>query len=178
MARVVRVLVVVVLLVAAVTAAGWPVYVAPQHDRPRPADAILVLGGAHDGREEFGLDLARQGYAPRVLLSNPYGPHSKLMNRLCNAQYSFEVTCFDPSPRTTRGEARYLEAQARAHGWNRVIVVTFAPHISRARYIIERCFPGELMMVENPTRHNAFYWTYMYLYQTVGYVKAVLQTGC
>lgn len=90
---------------AAVVAALWPVYVRPQVDRPARADAIMVLGGAHDGREELGLRLARDGYAPVVVFSDPY-EHSPRMNRICHGGYSFRVECFDPEPRTTRGEGR------------------------------------------------------------------------
>lgn len=56
----------------AITAAGWPVYVDPVIDTPEMADAIVVLGGDHDGREEYGLSLAEQGYAPQIIFSNPY----------------------------------------------------------------------------------------------------------
>lgn len=59
----------------------------------------------------MGLTLARDGYAPRVLVSNPY-EHSALVNRICHGGYSFEVECFDPDPRTTRGEGRYLARRA------------------------------------------------------------------
>ncbi len=127
-------------------AALWPVYVRPQVDAPARADAIVVLGGAHDGREELGLALASQGYAPRVLFSDPY-EHSPMMNRICHGGYRVEVDCFDPAPRTTLGEGRELAARARAGGWRRVIVITFTPHISRARYVLAQCWSGDILMV-------------------------------
>lgn len=152
----------------------WPVYVRPQREQPASADAILVLGGAHDGREALGLRLAREGYAPRVLISNPY-EDSPLINRICHGGYSFEVVCFDPSPRTTRGEGRYLADQARAHGWDRVIVVTFTPHISRARYVLGKCWSGELLFVDTRPDLSIPRWAYDYLYQSASYVKAVFE---
>ncbi|MEU4340037.1 YdcF family protein [Nocardia sp. NPDC023852] len=163
-------LVVVVVAVVAL----WPVYVRPHTDTPVPADAILVLGGAHDGREQLGLRLAREGYAPRVLFSNPY-ENSALVNRICHGGYSFEVTCFDPSPRTTRGEGRELARLARADNWHRVIVVTFTPHISRARYIIEKCWDGELLFADPEPHLSALRWGYDYVYQSVGYIKAFFE---
>ncbi|WP_280468403.1 YdcF family protein [Nocardia cyriacigeorgica] len=165
---------VVVVLLAIVTAVLWPVYVRPQTEEPAPADAILILGGAHDGREELGLTLARDGYAPRVLVSNPY-EHSALVNRICHGGYSFEVECFDPDPRTTRGEGRYLARRARAEGWTRVIVVTFTPHISRARYILGECWSGDLLFVDPKPRLSPARWAYDYLYQSAGYVKAAFE---
>ncbi|MBF6329009.1 YdcF family protein [Nocardia transvalensis] len=155
-------------------AALWPVYVRPPIDDPAPADAILVLGGAHDGREELGLRLARDGYAPRVLFSDPY-EHSALMNRICHGGYRFAVDCFDPSPRTTRGEGRELAARARAGQWRRVIVVTFTPHVSRARYVLGKCWDGEILIVVAHPRISPLRWAYQYLYQSAGYVKAAVE---
>ncbi|MFI6871327.1 YdcF family protein [Nocardia sp. NPDC050406] len=163
----------VVLLCAAAVfvAALWPVYVRPRLDSPRPADAILVLGGAHDGREELGLRLAREGFAPRVIFSDPY-EHSPLVNRICHGGYSFAVECFDPDPRTTRGEGRYLAERARSQGWRRVIVVTFTPHVSRARYILGKCWDGEILVVDARPHIGPPRWIYQYAYQTAGYVRA------
>ncbi|MFD6155057.1 YdcF family protein [Nocardia sp. NPDC060256] len=161
---------------AVIVTALWPVYVRPRTDTPAPADAILVLGGAHDGREQLALRLAHEGLAPRVLVSNPY-EHSAMINRICHGGYSFEVVCFDPSPRTTRGEGRELARLATANGWHRVIVVTFTPHISRARYILEKCWPGELLFADPEPRLSVARWTYDYVYQSAGYLKAAFE-GC
>ncbi len=152
----------------------WPVYVRPQVDVPAKADAILVLGGAHDGREKLGLRLASEGYAPRVLFSDPY-ENSALVNRICHSRYSFQVTCFDPSPRTTRGEGRELAELAASQGWRRVIVITFTPHISRARYVLGKCWDGEVLMVDPQPRLSVARWAYDYVYQSAGYVKAVFE---
>ncbi|WP_141808297.1 YdcF family protein [Nocardia bhagyanarayanae] len=163
----------VAVLVVAVVAL-WPVYVRPRTDPPAAADAILVLGGAHDGREQLGLRLAAAGYAPRVLFSDPY-EYSARMNRICHGGYRFDVICFDPSPRTTRGEGRELARRARAEGWRRVIVVTFTPHISRARFVLEKCWDGELLFVDPEPDLSVFRWAYDYVYQSAGYAKAVFE---
>ncbi len=163
-----------VLAVAVAVVALWPVYVRPRVDPPAPADAILVLGGAHDGREELGLRLAREGYAPLVLFSDPYDGSAR-MNRICHGGYSFEVRCFDPDPRTTRGEGRELARWARAENWRRVIVVTFTPHVSRARYVLGKCWDGDLLFVDPRPSLSAPRWGYDYLYQSVGYVKAFFE---
>ncbi|MBF6164104.1 YdcF family protein [Streptomyces gardneri] len=162
------------LAVAIAAGALWPVYVRPRTDPPARADAVLVLGGAHDGREQLGLRLARDGYAPRVVFSDPY-ENSAMLNRICHGGYSFEVLCFDPSPRTTRGEGRELARLARAHNWRRVIVVTFTPHISRARYILRKCWDGELLFVDTDPDLSLPRWAYDYLYQSVGFTKAFFE---
>lgn len=160
--------------------AGYPVYVRPQVDAVRKADAILVLGGSSSGmRYRYGLDLARQGLAPVLVLSNPYGSEEPFVNGLCKTpQEDLHIECFVPDPTTTLGEGRELRRLASERGWGTVIVVTSVPHISRARYIIGKCFDGELIMAASPTRLGPVGWTWMYLYQTAGYLKAVLQSGC
>ena len=67
---------------------------------------------------------------------------------------------------------------AAEHGWNSAIVVTFRPQISRARFILERCFTGELVMVPSPTPLPRPRWIYEYLYQSAGYIRAALEPGC
>jgi uncharacterized SAM-binding protein YcdF (DUF218 family) len=163
----------------AVTISGWPVYVAPQIDQLRRADAIFVLGGSGDGAYTLGLEYALQGKAAQVVFSNPNANEAIWLEDLCDHQrYAFKVTCVEPNPPTTRGEARALGRLATAQGWQRVIVLTGTPHISRARYIIQRCFTGDLMMAKSESDLSLLDWAWSYVYQTAGYVRAVLQAGC
>ena len=174
-----RVLVSVCLLLVVAVVAGLPVYVRPQVDRPRHADAILILGGPDYRRYTFGLDLGAQGWAPNVVVSNPSGADDPWLTRYCRIPHAgFELHCFVPDPPTTKGEGRELRRLASQHGWRTVIVVTLRPHISRARFILEQCFDGELVMVAIPVQLSVFEWTFNYVYQTAGYVRAVLQPGC
>jgi uncharacterized SAM-binding protein YcdF (DUF218 family) len=141
----------VLLCLAVLVAGGFPIYVAPQVDPLRKADAIFVLGGTGYERYPCALELALQGLAPRVVVSNPEGEHDVWLTDLCEHQrYGFTVTCFQPEPATTAGEARELRRLAAAEGWRDVIVVTFRPHVSRARYILEHCFDGQLIMEDSP----------------------------
>ena len=170
-------LVLIALIVTVV--AGVPVYVRPQIDRPRHADAILILGGPDYQRYTFGLDLGARGWARNVVVSNPHGADDPWLTRFCAApQTRFELHCFNPDPPTTKGEGRELARLASEHGWRTVIVVTLRPHISRARFILEQCFDGDLVMVAIPVQLSVFEWTFNYVYQTAGYVRAVLQPGC
>lgn len=165
--------------VAVVTALGIPVYVVPQIDSLRRADAIFVLGGPGYERYPYALELALQGLAPRVVASTPAGSEDIWMTDLCQHQrYTFTVSCFVPDPATTKGEAREMRRLAMDQGWHTVIVVTFRPHLSRARYILEQCFAGNLIMTESPADMSAEYWAWTYVYQTAGYVRAALQPSC
>jgi hypothetical protein len=161
------------------TTAGLPVYVSPQIDQLRHADAILVLSGPYYGRYSFGLDLARQGWAPNLVISNPGGAADRKLTDYCAApRPEFAVYCIVPDPVTTKGEARQLRRLASEYGWRTVIVVTFRPHISRARFILEQCFDGNLVMVASPAHISESRWAYEYLYQTAGYARTVLQPDC
>lgn len=160
-------------------AAGLPVYVHPRVDELRHADAIVILSGPHHSRYPFGFELAEQGWAPNLVVSNPSGTDNPRLTRYCAERHAlFTVHCFDPDPPTTKGEARKLQRLVDEYGWRTVIVVTFRPHVSRARYILRQCFDGELVMVPNPTPISARRWAFEYLYQTAGYVRTLLQSGC
>ncbi|TSD46042.1 YdcF family protein [Rhodococcus sp. KBS0724] len=177
MSKASKIVTISVCALALTTAAGWPLYVSPKIDEPRVADAVVVLGGAHDGREEVGLDLVRRGYAPRIIFSNPYRDNDKKMQSICGGSFDFPVDCFVPSPSTTEGEGLEIDRLARLNGWKTVIVVTFVPHISRARFIISRCYSGELLMVASRPDLSIGAWAYNYVYQTAGYLRN-LRAGC
>jgi hypothetical protein len=165
-----------VLLIAAVMA-GLPVYVRPQIDPLRHAAAILVLGGLPDDpndRYPFGIGLGEQGWAPIVVLSI-----DRWRTGFCAPQHPhLDLRCFIPEPPTTKGEAQELHRLAANYGWRTIIVVTSRPHISRARFILEQCFDGNLVMVESPAHLSALGWAYQYIYQTAGYARVVLEPGC
>ncbi|MGB3481704.1 MAG: YdcF family protein [Mycobacterium sp.] len=168
------------ILVVVAAFAGFPVFVRPHVDDPRPADAILVLGGTASGQRYVrGLELAHQGLAPNLVLSNPYRPTDPVLDGLCSRpQRDVTLWCFAPEPRTTLGEGRELRRLADQNGWRTVIVVTSTSHISRARYIIGKCFDGQLVMVSTPSRLGPWGWGWIYAYQSAGYVKSWLQGSC
>ena len=163
-----------------IAAAGFPVYVRPQQDPLRAADAVVVLGGSHSGaRYQRGLQLAHAGWAHDLVLSNPYGGADPFLDRLCAAaQPRFRVRCFDPDPHSTLGEARQIRDLAAAEHWHTVIVVTSVPHVSRARYIIGKCWAGALVMQGTPVHLGPLGWAAMYVYQSAGYLKSVLHGSC
>ncbi len=167
-----------VAVLAAIVYAGIPVYVHPQLDPLRPADAIVVLGGTAYERFDLGLDLARRGLAPELLISRSTGAGDPAMNRYCAGHFDFTVSCFVPDPWTTQGEAREIGRRAKLSGWKHLIVITYTPHVSRARYIVEKCFDGEITMVASPSDSGLAFWAWMYVRQSAGYVRAFAQTGC
>lgn len=174
-----RIVVISAILLVGTIAAGFPVYVTPQIDSLRKADAIFVLGGNGYERYPYAIELALQGLAPQVVISNPAGEADLWLTDLCaNKRYSFSISCFAPDPPTTKGEAIELKQLATSEDWQTVIVVTFRPHISRARYILQKCFDGDLIMTESPADLSIGYWLWAYGYQTAGYIRAVAHPDC
>jgi uncharacterized SAM-binding protein YcdF (DUF218 family) len=160
---------------------GVRVYTDAIVDPLAPADAIIVLGGEHDGREDYGFELARQGVARNVVLSDPYGPNDRTMARYCETEDArFDVICVPPTPANTRGEAMITRSLAVQHGWNKILVISWRYHLPRARYIFSNCFGGEIAMRPVPREYDygPAYWGYVYLYQSAGFVKAFIQRGC
>ncbi|MCG7592772.1 YdcF family protein [Mycobacterium sp. PSTR-4-N] len=156
------------------------------HARPdslTKVDAIVVLSGEHDGREAYGIELANQGYAPTVLISNPHGPRDPVMKRSCQRRATIEVICRPPVPATTRGEALMARALAEQRGWRSVIVISWQYHLPRARRIFDVCFapPNRTVVMRDVPRTYPFsvaQWQYTFLYQYAAWVKAEVQGSC
>jgi len=136
------------------------------------ADAIVVLDGAGP-RLEVALRLARRRAAPIILLSVP----SVQWNCPHWSTPGVRVVCFVPVPATTRGEAQFAAAQARAFGWKSLIVVSSVPQDTRARLRVERCFRGQVEVVTAEPAWSQ--WPYQVVYEWGALLKALLlQRGC
>jgi uncharacterized SAM-binding protein YcdF (DUF218 family) len=163
---------------------GWPIYSDAHEDSVHKADAIVVLGGQHDGREQYGLQLLREGLAPVLMMSDPYPSSDAAMRRVCQTRVqNAEVLCKKPDESTTRGEAVLTRQLADERGWKTVIIVTWRYHLPRARLIFEKCFsdsPDALILRAVPRQYNysLAMWEYMYVYQDLGMLKNMLRGDC
>ena len=176
-------LTVLVVIAVDLAVSGYVVFANAKVDALTRADAIIVLAAEHDGREGYGLDLARQGWAPTVVLSNPYDDWDPVMKRVCRPSPGIEVLCVRPDPLTTRGEALLMRDLATQRNWSRIIVVSWRYHLPRARFVFTQCFsdtPGSSVMVAVPRRYrySIFRWEFVYAYQWAGLAKAVVQGEC
>ncbi|WP_188585238.1 YdcF family protein [Gordonia jinhuaensis] len=180
---VLSVVVVVVVALVVLNVTGYFLFTRAHEDPLSHADAIVVLGGEQDGRVQYGVQLAQQGYASTVLLSNPYPsgtPGEDFMQHYCNGEdLGVRIICFAPDPSTTRGEAMFTRDMARKYGWHHVIAISWRFHLPRARYIFHQCFSGQTTMRAVPRTYDygVGMWQYTYVYQTVGFVKAAI-LGC
>lgn len=175
---------VLVALLLALSVGGYLIFTRATADQIQPADAIVVLGGEHDGREDYGLSLAQQGWAKTVVISDPWNPGDQVMKRVCGASGGgIDVICHRPDPLTTRGEADFVRQLAKQRSWTKVIVVSWKYHLPRARLIFRQCFsdaPGATVMVPVPRRYqySVLDWEFIYAYQWGGIAKALMQGKC
>lgn len=178
-----------VLLVAGLTVAilvgfgvaGTRFYAHARFDPLQKVDAIVVLGGAHDGRESYGIDLARRGYASQVVLSDPYRSSDERMREFCATRMpGVRVRCFVPDPATTRGEAEGIRELAVSNGWERVMVISWRYHLPRARFIFGRCADTDIVVrpVPRDYDYSVLRWAREYLYQTAAFAKAATVDRC
>jgi uncharacterized SAM-binding protein YcdF (DUF218 family) len=140
------------LLVAMAGVIGWLTlhwFVTPTvtTDDPGPADAVVMFGGAGPRFAE-AVRLAEDGTAPWLVVSDPKDPAQvwTAYGAFCQQDHAYRTVCFDPEPRTTRGEARFVADLARREGWRRIVAVTTTEQAMRAAQLLERCWDGEVQV--------------------------------
>ena len=174
----------VVIGLVAVGISGQFVFADARGDLLRHADAVVVLGGEHDGREQYGIDLAQELGAPAVLLSDPYPATDPVMTKLCGRRVQgVEVICRPPSPSTTRGEALMSRELAQTHGWKTIVVASWRFHLPRARVIFDECYSGDgrqaiMHPVPDDQNISMAVWEYVYLYQYAALLKNLFEGPC
>ncbi|MCX8045211.1 MAG: YdcF family protein [Desulfobacterota bacterium] len=159
-------------MVALVLAAGFAIFHVPlltayarffsvaQADKG--ADALVVLSGGIETRLPYALDLYRQGYAPRILLTDPLVRNTKLRSIACDEHQQADAIlrfCGSNAPLTicpslkggatsTFDEAYDVRAYCSAHQLRRIIIVTDRHHTRRAWYAFTKIFKGTGVQVD------------------------------
>ncbi|MGL4340273.1 MAG: YdcF family protein [Rhodoglobus sp.] len=169
----------VVGIVMTLVIASLPLFVFPAHDSPIASDALVVLGPSRD-RMPLARELMEKGYSTTLVIVSPVLENGRFEVDLCNndSEVDYTVECFSAIPTTTRGEARGVRALSEREGWDSIMVLTFTPHLSRARVIFERCFTGDIRMIEYRPDFEVTDWARESLYQYGGFAKVLTETGC
>jgi hypothetical protein len=170
---------VVFVLVVAFCVMTAILFVYPDLNPPERSDAIVVLGGHGSPAFEKGVALAKQGYAPQLVLSlqnwQSCGPYQAY---LAVHLSKVKVNCFKSNPQTTQGEARAIETFAKHYHWSRIIVVVPTTQASRARLRIGRCYSGQVLEVAFSPQ-GIGEWLKQFAYEWGAMFKAVvLQPSC
>ncbi|WP_375477362.1 YdcF family protein [uncultured Jatrophihabitans sp.] len=172
-----RLLNVVGALVVAWLVAGYLLIVDPSTDKPRHVDAIVVLGSPdYGGALQMGITLSKQKYASNLLVSAPGSAYDR---NLCRAGLrDVHVTCFMPSPATTQGEAQAVSRMAVRMRWSSIIVVTPIYHVSRSRWLFDRCFKGQVYVMGTRRFLDWGVWRQQFLYESGAWFKAIVKRSC
>lgn len=136
---------------------------------PVNADMIVVLAGDVAGdRVLKGAELAREGFAPVVIVSNGgrlYGHSESELAVEFAVQHGYSPDLFITArwvTTSTVDEAHSIIRALRRRGAHRIVVVSTLWHTARAGRIFRRLAPDlEFHMVgaEDPTWHNGAWWT-------------------
>ena len=145
----------------------------PAQGMPARVSAIVMLAGPGD-RLPVALALARQHRAPVLVISR--GQHG--YGGPCPpATPGVALTCFEPDPGNTRGEAEFVGRLARKYHWTSVVLVTSRAQDTRARIVVGRCFGGHVYVATGPLPLRQ--WPYEIAYGWGALVKAlVVERSC
>jgi uncharacterized SAM-binding protein YcdF (DUF218 family) len=148
----------------------WPARGAPGH-----VDAIVLFNGRGGRtRTDEALALAYAHVAPNLLMSRG----SVDATWSCSPPIEgVTVTCFDPDPATTQGEAEFAARMAARHHWRSMVLVTDRTQDTRARLRMGRCFNGRIYVATAPLRNRD--WPKALTYEWGALAKAiVVERGC
>jgi len=138
-----------------------------------PADAIFVLAGARAERWLEAVDLYREKWAPRLVLSSGRREAAELRLRSLGIRYPSSeelardaivqlgvpdsaIAIMPTAVDNTAQEAAALVARATESRWRRVIVVTSKYHTRRARFAFARAFKGSgIVIIMRGSRYDA-----------------------
>jgi hypothetical protein len=151
-------------------AATARIIVWPAQGLPPRADAIVMLAGPGD-RIPVALQLANGGKAPVLVVSRGHlgygGPCPT-----ASAAPEVTITCFEPNPADTRGEAEFVAGLARRHRWRSIVLVVTREQATRSRILLGRCYGGAIYVA---TAAQPWYeWPYQIAYGWAALAKAVV----
>ena len=147
----------------------------PRTDVVSNADVIYVLGPPSEARLELAREMRQDGISPRILVSVlETGVLSASELPICR---EMNVDCMHPTPASTLGELTLLEDYLSRNGLSSAAVVTFTPHVERARFIFTTCSSIGASFVAADDELTLGDWLYQMAYQTGAFLKA-LGRGC
>lgn len=144
-------------------AVGVIAFTFPADDQLSEVDAVFVLGPATHARIEAAERIvAERGGNIPLIISKPNNSRCYVAPRICVAA----------KPATTAGEAAALHLESARLGFKHPVVVTFTPHVARARYIFQKCYGDDAAVIgvrEDLTLGDA---AFQIIYQTAAFAKA------
>lgn len=128
-------------------------------DRLARSDAIFVLAGARVERWLEGVELYREGWAPRIVVSRGRVEPAEHQLRAMGIRFptdaelvrdallqlnvpSTAVMILPDDQDNTAHEAQSFRRVAEQHGWTQAVVVTSKYHTRRTKFAFRRAFKG------------------------------------
>lgn len=116
---------------------------------PAKSDCLFVLAGDGYGKRVMrSVELFRQGYAPKVLVSGPHGAYGRTEDELSiefarkNGATDVAFAGVTHAATSTVTEAALVLPKLREHGCRSVLAVTSDYHTRRAGRVLRRMWPG------------------------------------
>ena len=160
-------LLILVLMVAALAATQAARFLVL--DKPEKSDAIVVLAGETNARPARGLELLRQGMAPRMFLDAEDGllvydqQLTEIAKRyLATFPEADRISVCPLEERSTQGETVDVVNCLRPLGAHRVLIVTSDFHTRRALTIFSHRLPQyhwSIAAARNPAKFGDAWWT-------------------
>ena len=139
-------------------------------DAPQRSDVIVVLAGETDKRPALGLQLLRQGYAPRMVLNVPAAATIYDTNQLELARQYVQklpensaISLCAIRGLSTRDEARDVKRCLAGDVGQSILVVTSDFHTRRALSIFRHEFRGKTISIaaaRDPAEFGERWWTH------------------
>jgi uncharacterized SAM-binding protein YcdF (DUF218 family) len=120
-------------------------------ESPSKADVIVLLGGNSKSRLIAGVELYRQGWAPRILIVGEAGDSLPAPHPLPSARLIYllgegiprDVMFVEDRSHNSWEEAVNTLGFMRQQGWHKALVVSDPPHIRRLSWIWRRVWKDE-----------------------------------
>ena len=136
---------------------------------PEKADVVLVLAGDSVGRRlGEGVQLVKDGYAPKLLISGPfkvYGVQDSVLAARYAVQLGLRSDQAIPILRdylSTSDEARSIVPLLRQMGVHKYLLVTSPSHTGRAARVFRRVGPDiqvRTVVAPDPKWCGGYWWT-------------------
>lgn len=145
-------------------------------DQVGSVDAVYILGAATDERLAAGVELVESTSSDQLVVTvTPGNP----LHRFCSEDHDFTVHCLTPDPVSTRGEARQWADLAERQQFDSVAIITMRPHATRTMGYFERCFSGNIHVVDDQVlSFSALEWGKQFIYETGAMLKFAASKGC
>ena len=182
----------VLLLLWLLGVAAWIIWVGDR-DQAAPSDAIIVLGAAaydakpspvFEERIRHGLDLYRQGLAPKLIFTGGFGgagarfSESQVARRYAlKQQIPAKDILIESQSRTTRQNLVEAKRLMDAHGMRRAILVSDPLHMARALRLSQELGIDALASSTPSTRFRSFHTSWRFLAQEIYFFHRDLFAG-